>query len=144
MRTPVLMLLGIGTILGAAPARAQTYDPSYPVCMNNCKWGAARSSVATHRWRNAMHRRQAAGPYATPIHSLQLDPGSRLAEATDGNTAETVRRRRLERNYLRPGEIRLGAGGQAISTGTQRQSLINSDSRTPRRYAPQRRFTAQA
>ena len=42
MRTPVLMLLGIGTILGAAPARAQTYDPSYPVCMNNCKWGGCQ------------------------------------------------------------------------------------------------------
>ena len=70
MRTPVLMLLGIGTIVAAAPARAQTYDPSYPVCMNLCKRGAARSIVATHRWRNAMHRRQAAGLGASSIPIL--------------------------------------------------------------------------
>jgi hypothetical protein len=33
-----------------------------------------------------MHRRQAAGPNATPIHFFRLAPGSRLAEATIGNT----------------------------------------------------------
>ena len=27
------MILAIGTILAAAPARAQTYDPNYPVCL---------------------------------------------------------------------------------------------------------------
>jgi hypothetical protein len=26
-------ILGIGTILAAAPAQAQTYDPNYPVCL---------------------------------------------------------------------------------------------------------------
>jgi len=30
---PWTMLLGMGTILTAAPAQAQTYDPRYPVCM---------------------------------------------------------------------------------------------------------------
>lgn len=27
------MLVAIGTLLVSVPARAQTYDPSYPVCM---------------------------------------------------------------------------------------------------------------
>jgi hypothetical protein len=27
------VILGIGTIFAAAPARAQTYDPNFPVCM---------------------------------------------------------------------------------------------------------------
>ena len=30
---PWTMLLGMGTILTAAAAQAQTYDPRYPVCM---------------------------------------------------------------------------------------------------------------
>jgi hypothetical protein len=30
---PWTMLLGMGTILTAVPAQAQTYDPRYPVCM---------------------------------------------------------------------------------------------------------------
>jgi len=33
MRTSVLLLLALGTIGMAAPARAQTYDPTYPVCL---------------------------------------------------------------------------------------------------------------
>ena len=33
MRILASTLLAIGTILAAAPAQAQTYDPSYPVCM---------------------------------------------------------------------------------------------------------------
>jgi hypothetical protein len=34
MRILVLAILAIGTASVAAPARAQTYDPSYPVCMH--------------------------------------------------------------------------------------------------------------
>ena len=33
MRIPASTILVIGMILAAAPAQAQTYDPSYPVCM---------------------------------------------------------------------------------------------------------------
>jgi hypothetical protein len=33
MRSPVLPLLAIAAVLTAAPARAQTYDPNYPVCL---------------------------------------------------------------------------------------------------------------
>jgi hypothetical protein len=33
MRIPALAILAIGTVLAAAPARAQTYDPNYPVCL---------------------------------------------------------------------------------------------------------------
>jgi hypothetical protein len=31
MRIPALAILMIATVLAAAPARAQTYDPAYPV-----------------------------------------------------------------------------------------------------------------
>lgn len=33
MRRACLALVAAGTLLVSAPARAQTYDPSYPVCM---------------------------------------------------------------------------------------------------------------
>jgi hypothetical protein len=33
MRISVLLLLALGTIGMTAPARAQTYDPNYPVCL---------------------------------------------------------------------------------------------------------------
>jgi hypothetical protein len=33
MRIAALAILTIATILTAAPARAQTYDPDYPVCL---------------------------------------------------------------------------------------------------------------
>jgi hypothetical protein len=34
MRIPALAILMIATVLTAAPARAQTYDPAYPVCLH--------------------------------------------------------------------------------------------------------------
>jgi hypothetical protein len=34
MRIPALAISMIATILTAAPARAQTYDPAYPVCLH--------------------------------------------------------------------------------------------------------------
>ena len=33
MRSPVLPLLAVAAVLTAAPVRAQTYDPNYPVCL---------------------------------------------------------------------------------------------------------------
>ena len=34
MRILILAILAIGAASAAAPARAQTYDPSYPVCLH--------------------------------------------------------------------------------------------------------------
>ena len=41
MRIPALAILTIATVLTAAPARAQTYDPSYPVCLHVHNRGAS-------------------------------------------------------------------------------------------------------
>ena len=41
MRIPALAILTIATVLTAAPVRAQTYDPAYPVCLHVYQpWGA--------------------------------------------------------------------------------------------------------
>ena len=34
MRIPCLAILTIATVLTSMPARAQTYDPAYPVCLH--------------------------------------------------------------------------------------------------------------
>jgi hypothetical protein len=34
MRAMISVMLVLGAIAAAAPARAQTYDPSYPVCLH--------------------------------------------------------------------------------------------------------------
>jgi len=34
MRIPALAILTIATVLTAAPARTQTYNPDYPVCLH--------------------------------------------------------------------------------------------------------------
>src|SRR5450755_319896 len=39
MRIPALAILTIATVLTAAPVRAQTYDPAYPVCLHVYQWG---------------------------------------------------------------------------------------------------------
>jgi hypothetical protein len=39
MRIPALALLVIGTVSAAGQARAQTYDPAFPVCMHITRWG---------------------------------------------------------------------------------------------------------
>jgi Protein of unknown function (DUF3551) len=44
MRLSVRMILTIGTILAVTPARAQTYDPSYPVCLQ--AYGRAGDYIA--------------------------------------------------------------------------------------------------
>ena len=41
MRILALAVLAAGTLLSAAPAQAQTYDPSYPVCLH--VWGRGAS-----------------------------------------------------------------------------------------------------
>jgi hypothetical protein len=50
MRIPALLIIAVVLVAGlfgglfslAAPARAQTYDPNYPVCMQKSEWGGSR------------------------------------------------------------------------------------------------------
>jgi len=39
MRIPALALLTIGMVSAAGQARAQTYDPAFPVCRHVVEWG---------------------------------------------------------------------------------------------------------
>jgi len=39
MRILALAILAIGTVSAAGQARAQTYDPAFPICMHVVTWG---------------------------------------------------------------------------------------------------------
>ena len=41
MRFLALALLAIGTVSAAGQARAQTYDPAFPVCRHVVEWGGS-------------------------------------------------------------------------------------------------------
>jgi Protein of unknown function (DUF3551) len=69
MRIVASTILAIGTILATAPAQAQTYDPSYPVCMkvytgseggggewNDCTYMSQAQCAATASGRPASCR----------------------------------------------------------------------------------------
>jgi hypothetical protein len=42
MRTLALAILAIGMVWAAAPARAQTYDPTFPICLQSCALGGCK------------------------------------------------------------------------------------------------------
>jgi hypothetical protein len=42
MRILILVILAVGAVSVAGPVQAQTYDPSYPVCMQVTEWGGGR------------------------------------------------------------------------------------------------------
>jgi hypothetical protein len=65
MRIPALAILMIATVLTAAPARAQTYDPAYPannVCADRCDRATSDDQADPHnaQRRLAEYDRQAA------------------------------------------------------------------------------------
>ncbi len=77
MRILALAILAIGMVSAAGQARAQTYDPAFPVCMHVAVWGgpfedctyytmaqcasrlpAARASATSTRITRAQQRRR--------------------------------------------------------------------------------------
>ena len=73
MRMPALAIfLTTATVLTATPARAQTYDPAYPVCLHVYgRGGATITNAATRRCLSATRRHRAAPPSASSIHILR-------------------------------------------------------------------------
>jgi hypothetical protein len=64
MRILILTLMAIGVVSAAGPARAQTYDPNYPVCMQvffpsnsfDCSFTSLPQCAATASGRSALCR----------------------------------------------------------------------------------------
>jgi hypothetical protein len=61
MRILILAMLAVGAASAAAPARAQTYDPSYPVCLHvygkasyyECRYTSLAQCAGTASGRSA-------------------------------------------------------------------------------------------
>jgi hypothetical protein len=53
MRIPALAILTIATALTSVPARAQTYDPAYPVCLHVYARGANSATVVMNNTASA-------------------------------------------------------------------------------------------
>jgi hypothetical protein len=61
MRLPALAMLAFGALAAAPPAKAQTYDPSYPVCLQvygranyyECRYTSLGQCSATAAGRSA-------------------------------------------------------------------------------------------
>ena len=72
MRPLALTMLGIGAILAAAPVRAQTYDPRYPVCLQSCVLGACKMECdyTSLAQCNASASGRAAQCYTNPFFAL--------------------------------------------------------------------------
>jgi hypothetical protein len=72
MRALVLIMSGIGMILTAVPAQAQTYDPRYPVCLQSCVLGGCKieCDYTSMAQCNASASGRAARCYTNPFFAL--------------------------------------------------------------------------
>jgi hypothetical protein len=68
---PALAILTIATVLMGTPARAQTYNPAYPVCLQTYGRDGNYIECGIPRWRSALSRRRAAPPSASSIRILR-------------------------------------------------------------------------
>ena len=69
MRIPALAILTIATV--AAPAWAQTYDPSYPVCLQSYGIDGGNIECGYTSLAQCTRRHRAAPPNASSIHILR-------------------------------------------------------------------------
>jgi len=91
MRNLALAILTMGIILTAGNARAQTYDPAYPVCMHVVQWGGGAYYDCTY---NTMGQCAA----SASGRGLQCDPNPYYVGAT-----ASVRRN--DRRYRQVGSM---------------------------------------
>jgi hypothetical protein len=94
---PALAILTFATALTAVPARAQMYDPAYPVCLHVYNRGATITNAATRRCLSAARRHRAGLHSASSIHILRARKSLRVI---GGIAASTQTCRRNERMYL--------------------------------------------
>jgi hypothetical protein len=72
LRALVLIMSGIGTILTAALAQAQTYDPNFPICLQSCALGGCKieCDYTSLAQCNASASGRAAQCYTNPFFAL--------------------------------------------------------------------------
>jgi len=83
MRMPALTILAVGMVSATAPARAQIYDPNYPVCMvlysqgggyKDCSYASLAQCASTASGRAAQC---VSNPYFARQHQKPPGRGNR-------------------------------------------------------------------
>jgi hypothetical protein len=80
MRFVVLAILAAGIIAATGEARAQTYDPAYPVCMHIALWGGDREDCSYHTLAQCAGSASGRGGVCSPnpyYASSTVSPGRR-------------------------------------------------------------------
>ena len=79
MRIPALAILTTATVLTAAPTRAQTYNPDYPVCLHAFgeKAGYIECAYTSLAQCNASASGRAAQCVINPYFASEEEPGKR-------------------------------------------------------------------
>jgi Protein of unknown function (DUF3551) len=80
MRAIGTLLLAISAVLAAPPARAQTYDPAYPICLQ--RYGIDGSSISCRYVSLAQCQVVASGRAAHHQSLLRQGPPALLSVAT--------------------------------------------------------------
>jgi hypothetical protein len=81
-------ILAIGMASAAAPARAQTYDPNFPICMHVVQFETSTRTAPSIRWTNAGRRHLAARPCAASIRFTGASASRRYGMS--GGTAALI------------------------------------------------------
>jgi len=74
MRIPALAILTVATVLTSVPARAQTYDPAYPVCLHVYRANYYECSYTSLPQCNASASGRAAQCVINPYFAGAQDP----------------------------------------------------------------------
>jgi Protein of unknown function (DUF3551) len=80
MRMMVLAILAIATVSATDQARAQTYDPAFPVCMHIALWGGDREDCSYHTLAQCAASASGRGGICSPnpfYAGLRASPGRR-------------------------------------------------------------------
>jgi hypothetical protein len=93
MRILALVILAIATVSATPSARAQTYNPNYPVAFRSSKCSAANISMRYTRWHSAPRPQRVSPPSASSTRFTRAQQ-RRREDATGGIAAaiELVRR----------------------------------------------------
>jgi hypothetical protein len=95
MRVPALAILTIGMVFTAAPARAQTYNPDYPVCLQVYDVDGGYISCGYTSLAQCAQSASGVPPSASSIHILR----ARMCQRVDiiGGIAVSTKCQRVRR-----------------------------------------------
>ena len=107
MRILAATILAIGLLSAAGQARAQTYDPGFPVCMHRAVGEALSRIAPTTRWPNVRRRLPATRACAASTRITRAQ--QRRRDETTGGIPASIKRRVRQgwrhKRSIHPGQL---------------------------------------